>query len=217
MEKVKEKIYVQLSAGRGPVECAWVVAKLLKVLLAELKAERYEAVVLARSTGFEAGTLNSCLLQVSGNGVRSLLKTWEGTIQWIGKSPFRKFHKRKNWFVGLSVFGENEHVNLHEKDLVFSTFRGSGPGGQHRNKVETAVRVVHKPTGLTVTSSDSKSQMQNRKSAIEKIKRAFKDHELEMMRQRMDEQWKEHLSVQRGNPSRVFEGAEFKEKRRKVI
>ncbi len=209
--KIKSK-FIQISAGRGPAECAWVVAQVLKAFMTWTKQAGFMVEVISRSTGPEAGTLNSCLVKVSGMGITEVLTAWEGTIQWIGKSPYRKFHKRKNWFVGVSIFEKTDQIAFNENDLVFSTFRASGPGGQHRNKVETAVRVVHKPTNISVTASDSKSQMQNKKAALAKMKLAMEQHQIELLQARVDEQWREHLSLQRGNPVKVFEGRSFKER-----
>ena len=210
----KQIRYVQLSAGRGPVECAWVVSQLAKALIAAVREQGITCETISRNQGQEPGTINSCLLKLSGGEVVTVIRLWEGTVQWIGKSPYRKFHKRKNWFVGVSVFAEMAQDRFHERDLEFSTFRASGPGGQHRNKVETAVRAVHKPSGIAVTASDSKSQQQNRKAALLKIRSALEAHELEQLQARVDEQWREHLALQRGNPVKVFEGRDFKEKRR---
>ena len=210
----KQIRYVQLSAGRGPVECAWVVSQLAKALIAAVREQGITCETISRNQGQEPGTINYCLLKLSGGEVVTVIRLWEGTVQWIGKSPYRKFHKRKNWFVGVSVFAEMAQDRFHERDLEFSTFRASGPGGQHRNKVETAVRAVHKPSGIAVTASDSKSQQQNRKAALLKIRSALEAHELEQLQARVDEQWREHLALQRGNPVKVFEGRDFKEKRR---
>lgn len=210
--KIKAK-FIQISAGRGPAECAWVVAQVLKELLTTIKHSDGVAETISRSPGSEHGTLNSCLVKVSGKGLNELLEPWLGTIQWIGKSPYRKFHKRKNWFVGVSMFDHSDEVTFNESDLIFSTFRASGPGGQHRNKVETAVRVVHKLTNLAVTASDSKSQAQNKKAAIVKMKQAMEQHQIQLLQVQVDEQWREHLSLQRGNPAKVFEGRDFIEKR----
>ena len=210
----KQIRYVQLSAGRGPAECAWVVSQLAKALIAAVREQGITCETISRNQGQEPGTINSCLLKLSGGEVVTVIRLWEGTVQWIGKSPYRKFHKRKNWFVGVSVFAETAQDRFHERDLEFSTFRASGPGGQHRNKVETAVRAVHKPSGIAVTASDSKSQQQNRKAALLKIRSALEAHELEQLQARVDEQWREHLALQRGNPVKVFEGRDFKEKRR---
>lgn len=206
--------YVQISAGRGPAECAWVVAQVLKEMKAFATRKGLTCEMISRSQGSEPGTLNSCLLKLDGFKAEDTLNVWAGTVQWIGKSPYRKFHKRKNWFVGVSVFVDNNLVVFDEKDLQFSTFRSSGPGGQHRNKVETAVRVVHQPTSISVTAADSKSQLQNKKAAIAKIRLAMVQHRMEMLQARVDEQWQEHLSLQRGNPVKVFEGREFNEKRK---
>jgi peptide chain release factor len=208
----KKAKYIQISAGRGPAECAWVVAQVLKALMTYSKQKNLTVATISRNQGPEPGTINSCLLKLTGDKVTEVIQAWEGTVQWIGKSPYRKFHKRKNWFVGVSVSEENKLEALNEKDLQFSTFRASGPGGQHRNKVETAVRVVHLPTKISVTASDFKSQLQNKKAAIAKMKQAMEEHQMQLLQSRVDEQWKEHLALQRGNPVKVFEGRNFKER-----
>ncbi len=186
---------IQISAGRGPAECCWVVAQVLKLLIKEAERKGFSYEILFRQEGQENGTLNSVLVQISGKAVKDFLSNWQGTIQWIGKSPFRKFHKRKNWFVGLSALDQKAGVKLNESDLEFNAFRSSGPGGQHRNKEETAVRATHKPTGLSVTASDSKSQLQNKKNAIKKMQEAFEQNDLKVIQEQMNEQWKEHLSL----------------------
>ncbi|PWJ43179.1 peptide chain release factor H [Sediminitomix flava] len=204
-----ESLYVQISAGRGPAECCWVVAQVLKVLLKDIQQKGFNYEILNRQLAMEKGTLSSALLLVKGSNLKDALKEWEGTIQWIGKSPYRKFHKRKNWFVGVSFFEEEEKEALRISDLSFQRFRASGPGGQHRNKVETAIRAIHKPTGLCVTATDSKSQHQNKQAAIEKMKFAFQAQRIENMQSQIDAQWREHLSLERGNAVKVFRGTRF--------
>lgn len=205
----KQNIYVQITAGRGPAECCWVVAQLLKVFLLDLGEKGFSYEVIQRNQGPENRTLSSVLLKVSGTEVMQKLNEWKGTIQWIGQSPFRKYHKRKNWFVAVDFFEEKEAFQFKESDLEYQTFRASGPGGQHRNKVETAVRIVHKPSGLQVTASDSKSQIQNKKNAIAKIELAFQSHALDLWQKQMDDQWSAHLQLERGNPVKIFKGESF--------
>ena len=203
------KIYIQISAGRGPAECCWVVAQVLKVLIKQIEQSALVYEIIHRQEGPLNRTLSSVLISVAGKDVKNQVKEWEGTIQWIGQSPFRKFHKRKNWFVGVSFFEETEATTFNVSDIEYQTFRASGPGGQHRNKVETAVRAVHKPSGLQVTSSDSKSQIQNKKSALQKIELAFQEHALGAWQEQMNKQWSAHLQLQRGNPQKIFKGPKF--------
>jgi len=203
------KIYIQISAGRGPAECCWVVAQVLKVLIKEIESNSFSYEIINRQEGQQNRTLSSTLLSVQGRDVKEKLKGWEGTIQWIGQSPFRKFHKRKNWFVGVSFFQEVKELRFNQSDVEFQTFRASGPGGQHRNKVETAVRAIHKPSGLQVTSTDSKSQIQNKKSALQKIESAFTGNALNVWREQIEDQWSAHLRLERGNAVKVFKGPKF--------
>lgn len=96
------------------------------------------------------------------------LSELEGSIQWICRSPFRPNHKRKNWFVDVSVIPEVENV-CKEQEIRFERFHSGGKGGQNVNKVETGVRLIHIPTGITVTSTSERSQWANKKDALNKL------------------------------------------------
>ena len=205
----KQNIYVQITAGKGPVECCWVVTQLLNVFLFDLEKNGLSHEIIQRNEGPENRTLSSVLIKVSGVEVTQKLNHWKGSIQWIGQSPFRKYHKRKNWFVAVDFFEEKETFEFKESDLEYQTFRASGPGGQHRNKVETAVRVLHRPSGLQITASDSKSQIQNKKNAIAKMEQVFQTNALDIWQKQMDDQWSAHLQLERGNPVKVFKGENF--------
>ena len=202
---------MQITAGRGPAECCWVVAQLVKVVLRICEVQKLEATITDRQKGPENGTLSSAIITISGKGAHRMVLPWKGVIQWVGKSPYRKFHKRKNWFVGVDFLDISTSQQLNMTDLTFDTFRASGPGGQHRNKVESAVRVVHKPTGLMATSSESRSQHQNKQLAIRKLEKVFREELLQNQKKQLEEQWQQHLSLERGNAVRVFKEHKFEQ------
>ncbi len=202
---------IHITSGRGPAECCWVVTKVLSKVLADIKKHGLAYEVISREKGDETGTLLSASIKISGSGIEQFISSWQGTIQWAGQSPFRKFHKRKNWFIGINCSPISKSIQLSEKDVSYQTLRSGGPGGQHVNKVSTAVRAVHKPSGLSVTASDTRSQLQNKKLAT---KRLFELYEKDMSDNLVREQqniWNNHNSLIRGNPKRVFKGREFDE------
>lgn len=205
---------VQLTAGRGPAECCWVVAKVLKVFLAECKNEGISYEILFRERGSENGTQQSTTVRISGFKINEFLTTWVGTIQWIGTSSFRKYHQRKNWFIGLFQLELPSEIKIDMKQVKFQAMRSSGPGGQHVNKVSSAIRATHVPTGIQIVVMDSRSQHQNRKLAISRLSEKMQEAHTNNLKKQAADQWQNHLGLQRGNPIRVFRGSDFKQEKK---
>lgn len=201
---------IQITSGRGPLECQWVVAKVLKAFLEEAKNNNIDYEIIHRENGDENLTLKSVTLLLKSKNVNESLKNWLGSICWIGKSTFRKLHKRSNWFIGIFELEGLEKINFNEKDIQFQTTRSQGSGGQNVNKVNTAVRATHIPTGQSVFVQDTRSQLENKKLSIERLKAKVLEQNIIQLQKRMQDTWNNHLNVQRGNPIRTFSGTDFK-------
>ncbi|AZA52530.1 peptide chain release factor H [Chryseobacterium sp. G0201] len=201
---------IQITSGRGPLECQWVVAKVLKVFLEEAKYNNIDYEIIHRENGDENLTLKSVTLLLKAKDLSEFLKTWLGSICWTGKSTFRKLHKRSNWFIGIFELEGLEKINFNEKDIQFQTTRSQGSGGQNVNKVNTAVRATHLPTGQSVFVQDTRSQLENKKLSITRLKEKVLEQNIIQLQKRMQETWNNHLQVQRGSPIRTFSGTDFK-------
>jgi peptide chain release factor len=156
--------------------------------------------------------LQSVSIQLKGKNLSTFLSRWTGTIQWIGVSKFRPQHKRKNWFVGLYEIEQTQQFQILEKDIIYQATRSSGPGGQHVNKVSSAIRAIYKPTKTQVLVMDSRSQHQNKKIAKVRLQEKVSAVQLEALQSSIKNQWANHLNIERGNPIQVFKGSDFKKK-----
>ena len=203
---------IQITSGRGPTECCWVVAQVLKRFLEELKKINIAHKIIQREKGIENRTLQSVTIQLEGKDLKLFLKDWLGTIQWVGKSKTRVYHKRKNWFIGIFELPELKQVKLNDKDITYQATKSSGPGGQHVNKVSSAIRAIHKPTNTQVLVMDSRSQHQNKKIAKIRLQEKVGALQLEALKSSVKNQWENHLKIERGNPVQVFKGSDFKKK-----
>ena len=199
-----EKTYIQITSGRGPAECCRVVSKIVEYMLKEARQQGIYAEVVEREEGEINRTLLSAVLFLAGEDLSDFTDSWEGTVLWIAQSPYRKFHKRKNWFVGVQCLPTFEESKWNESDIRVQTLKASGPGGQHVNKTESAVRVTHIPSGISVTASDERSQLQNKKQAIERLKIKLAAYEQERAKSFVQENWQNHNELERGNPVRVI-------------
>lgn len=198
-----EKI-IQITSGKGPEECERVVSKVVEKLMKESKSNGFEISLIESTDGVMPNTMLSAMLLIKGKDIDPFIKQWEGVIQWVAQSPYRKLHRRKNWFVGVKSYDITKQVKLNEKDISYDTFRSGGPGGQNVNKVETAVRATHNPSGVSVTSSNERSQLMNKKDATEKLKNRIMSWQIEQANVKIQSQWMEHNTLERGNPIRVF-------------
>ncbi len=203
------RTWIQITSGRGPAECAWVVPRVLRCLIEEAANAGISIDPLESVEGPFLGTLDSVLVAASGPSLTAFLARWTGSILWIGTSPFRPTYKRKNWFVGISSLALPERFAWSEKELVFETMRASGPGGQHVNKTESAVRVTHLPTGLAVAAREERSQHDNRKLALARLSELLGERTRASERRVQRERWSQHNQLERGNPIRVYEGEKF--------
>lgn len=206
---------IQISAGKGPLECAFVVAKVLKILLKELINNKIEYTILYKENGIENSTVQSVSIQIKGNKLADFTANWLGIIQWIGTSTFRKLNKRKNWFIGCFEVENASILKIDENEIKFQAIRSSGAGGQHVNKVSSAIRAKHTKTGIQVLVMDSRSQHQNKKIAIKRLQEKVANFNLEKEKEQIKNQWQNHQQLERGNPVRVFKGSDFKSVKKK--
>ncbi|MGH8488280.1 MAG: peptide chain release factor H [Gammaproteobacteria bacterium] len=204
--------WAQISSGRGPAECCWVVAQVIECLKAEcvLAGVRLDPIDIV--AGPEPGTLRSALLRCSGDGQDALLSNWVGTIQWIGRSTFRPLHRRRNWYVSVARWDPPELHGLEPKDLRYDTLRATGPGGQHVNRTESAVRATHVPTGVSAIARDERSQHINKRVALARLILRLHERNQEITEGADRQRWSQHNQLVRGNAVRIFQGLEFRQK-----
>lgn len=208
------RCWMQLSAGRGPAECAWVVARLAHFLIPHARNFGCTAEVLESVEGPMADTCRSVLIAVSGDeGLAQFVGDWQGTVQWTGTSMFRPNHKRKNWFVSVTVFEPVDMHGVESGDIRVETMRSSGPGGQHANKTESAVRVTDRASGLSAVSQEERSQHLNRKLAFARLQKLIEDNTMKHQKQFEQSCWQQHNALERGNAVHEFVGKSFKLKK----
>ncbi len=207
------EIILHLTSGKGPDECRWVVAQLVKAFAAEGARQGVICEVLDEDEAPDkgGGLASSLLLRISGDEAQAFARERTGTILWVGDSPFRPGHKRRNWFVSVNPAPSIETVpDLREADIDFQTMRASGPGGQHVNKTDSAVRATHRPTGLVTTAQAQRSQHANRKLAMLKLAMRLEARRSEAKDGARHEHWSAHQNLERGNAVRTYVGPGFK-------
>ena len=202
-----EKTYIQITSGRGPVECCRVVVLVMQKIIEQTRKLGLETELVEHEDGPQDGCMFSATLAVQGDGISLLTDEWEGSVLWVAqKNPFRPWHRRKNWFVGVHAFKPLEKARVSERDITYDTLRASGPGGQNVNKVETAVRATHRPSGISVVASDLRSQSQNKKLAYERLMMKLSAIEEEKQMHQTRDVWMNHNTLERGNPVKKFKG-----------
>ncbi len=204
MSAATERVHLLLSAGRGPQECGWAVAQLLRRLeagaaRAGLTTGRVEVV-----PGDRPGTHRSALVRIAGAGATRFAGSWTGTLCWQAPSPYRASAGRKNWYViAQPCQVDAPHTAFAEADVDIVACRTGGPGGQHRNKASTAVRATHRPSGLVVVVDTERQFSQNRRLALDRIRARLAREDRTGEQAVITGRRRIHDDLVRGNPTRI--------------
>ena len=163
---------LEIHPGAGGTEAMDWAGMLYRMYMRYCERKGYKITLLDYQDGEEAG-VKSCSVQIEGPMAYGYLKAESGIHRLVRISPFDSNARRHTSFASVEIvpeFEDDMEIEIDDKDLEVVTMRSSGAGGQHINKTDSAVRMTHKPTGITVFSQTQRSQIQNRENCMNMLK-----------------------------------------------
>lgn len=188
-ENDKMDAVLSIHPGAGGTEsCDWA-EMLFRMYTRWIESKDYKSKLIDYQRGDEAG-LKDVTMEVIGDYAYGYLKAERGIHRLVRISPFDSGARRHTSFASVFVYplvDDDIDVDLRDEDIILETFKSSGPGGQHVNKSNTAVRLIHQPSNLVVTCQSERSQMQNRKIAERILKSKLYQKKLEELEEEKKE------------------------------
>jgi peptide chain release factor 2 len=174
---------VTIHAGAGGVDAADWTQMLLRMYLRWAERKGFTTQLIDESPAEEAG-LKSATFFLRGRNAYGMLESERGVHRLVRISPFDQQHRRHTSFASVDIVpeiasGEKISIEIRPEDLRIETYKSGGAGGQYVNKTESAIRIIHEPTGLIAASQQERSQMQNREVAMTMLRSMLVQREIE--------------------------------------